>query len=465
MLLRALQGIVCTDNMTEPKDEMNDLRKALELAVCKIVFDEDSEQGTRTTRSAIAALTELTFQYATKSLIPDLYIFSTHANRKSTISPDDVAVVLRKLQPDQLETFKRNFCRCGKKTLSSKSNAAIIFNGNEDGRRKLAITAGRRRKRNETEVLSLSSSTSSCDDYERAHDNVVDSKLKPAAYMRSRNFKSEKYAGGTSSGTSSSVAFTTRRSRSNASSLSMEKNSTIGKSTERESLLNKFQLQSDTNSCIYNKDTFDYDTSSTDDNNITRFPSRGLGLAKTARSKPAVATTTAKGNMISQKYPLQGIQSRKSNAKQLAKKRPKSNSHIKNDSFLDGSDGSDYSSDDDDIFLSSSANKMKKNTDITNDQLLVNLIDENHIRSNSSRNRIQDLENDDQHGNARNSENGGINIGASKQSQVAEALANLSSDSGMDEVDSDIEDEILVNVGNNSSDRRHHPIIESDDDD
>ena len=97
--LRAFYGSsrISTMNEATTGDEMEDLRKALQLAVCKIIFEEDREQGTRATQSAIAAMTELTFQYATKSLIPDLYTFSTHANRKSTICPDDVAVALRKL--------------------------------------------------------------------------------------------------------------------------------------------------------------------------------------------------------------------------------------------------------------------------------------------------------------------------------------------------------------------------------
>ena len=92
------------------KDDKDDLRKALQLAVSKIIFEADREHDTRTSHSAISALSELVFQYATKSLIPDLYAFSSHANRKYVITPDDVALVLRKLPPEQLDLFRRNYC-------------------------------------------------------------------------------------------------------------------------------------------------------------------------------------------------------------------------------------------------------------------------------------------------------------------------------------------------------------------
>mmetsp|Transcript_24884 Transcript_24884/g.53000 ORF Transcript_24884/g.53000 Transcript_24884/m.53000 type:complete len:207 (-) Transcript_24884:533-1153(-) len=57
-----------------------------------------------------------------------------------------------------------------------------------------------------------------------------------------------------------------------------------------------------------------------------------------------------------------------------------------------------------------------------------------------------------------------IHRGASKQSQVVETLANLSSDSGMDD-DSENEDGEGVNVGKPASSSRRRPVIESDDDD
>ena len=92
------------------KEGVDDLRKALQLAVSKIIIEADREHDTRTSHSAMSALSELVFQYATKSLIPDLYAFSSHANRKYVITPDDVALVLRKLPPEQLDLFRRNYC-------------------------------------------------------------------------------------------------------------------------------------------------------------------------------------------------------------------------------------------------------------------------------------------------------------------------------------------------------------------
>ena len=92
------------------KEGVDDLRKALQLAVSKIIIEADREHDTRTSHSAMSALSELVFQYATKSLIPDLYAFSSHANRKYVITPDDVALVLRKLPSEQLDPFRRNYC-------------------------------------------------------------------------------------------------------------------------------------------------------------------------------------------------------------------------------------------------------------------------------------------------------------------------------------------------------------------
>ena len=92
------------------KEDVDDLRKALQLAVSKIIIEVDREHHTRTSHSAMSALSELVFQYATKSLIPDLYAFSSHANRKYVITPDDVALVLRKLPSEQLDPFRRNYC-------------------------------------------------------------------------------------------------------------------------------------------------------------------------------------------------------------------------------------------------------------------------------------------------------------------------------------------------------------------
>ena len=440
-------------------NEMEDLRKALQLAVCKIIFEEDREQGTRATQSAIAAMTELTFQYATKSLIPDLYTFSTHANRKSTICPDDVAVALRKLQPDQLEAFKRNFCRSGSKSSSSKTNnnTTVSYNTNEENGKRKATSVGRRRKRNEAEVLLLSSSSSSSDDDERVTNNITDRKQNAASHMPT------------------STLSTTRRNCSKASSFPTKNTNTTGrKNTQRESLLNKFQLPSEPNA-------FEYNMSSTDDDDIAKSPTRGLGMTKIARSKAAVAAkaTTAQKSTTSQKFSLQGIQKRKSNDVLQSNKRSKSNSYSKNTALL--YDDDDSTDDDDFVFPNRNTNTTKKKTAIENDRPVANRssdqVNNSTIYSKTNQTKIQNLDDDDdddhsktsddQHGNARNDGDDDIIIdrGAPKQSQVAEALANLSSDSGMDEDDSEDEDRIRINAGKSVSNSRHRPFIESDDDD
>ena len=111
-----------SNNIRVAADDSDDLRKSLQHAVSKIIFEEDRKHNTRTSPSAMSTLSELVFQYATKSLIPDLYAFSLHASRKSSITPDDVALVLRKLPSDQLEEFKMNFCTAGS---SSNKNSSI----------------------------------------------------------------------------------------------------------------------------------------------------------------------------------------------------------------------------------------------------------------------------------------------------------------------------------------------------
>lgn len=154
--------------------ETEDLRKALQHAIFKIILQEDRHHQTRTSMDAISALTELTFQYATKALVPDLYAFSTHANRRSTIAADDVALALRKLPPRQVDAFKSVFCRGGA-NASSTDNNTMNRNRTSDGTNKNATarrhskssrstnnepSSASRRNRNEI-VLSLSSSSSS----------------------------------------------------------------------------------------------------------------------------------------------------------------------------------------------------------------------------------------------------------------------------------------------------------------
>lgn len=84
------------------------VRSALHFAVGRVCHEEESGQGAKMTSEAIAALTELTYQYATTSLALDLVSFSSHANRR-TISVDDVKLVLRK-DPDGLLANLEHFC-------------------------------------------------------------------------------------------------------------------------------------------------------------------------------------------------------------------------------------------------------------------------------------------------------------------------------------------------------------------
>ena len=423
--------------MTEgsSKDE-KEIRKALQFSVCKIIFDEDRKQGTRTTQSAIAALTELTYQYATKSLVPDLYTFSTHANRKSTISPDDVAIALRKLQPDQLEAFKRSFCRGGSKP--SKNTAA--YENDDSGKR---MAGGCRRKRSETDVLSLSSSSSSSssdDNNERANGNLIDRKRKRNPGRSSA-----------SSHNPTNAMLTDGR-----------------KSSQRESLLNKFQLRSEPSaSALGNKkNVLEYDTlSSDDDDDITKSTSKVIGITKTARLKEAVAATTAQKNRVSQKLSLQPIPFRK-------KEQSNSNFHNNTNEFLSDDD----TTDDEDLFLGRNTNRAGGKSSIGSNYPVANPSDRDKSIRNSRQNFDDDNDDDDDDdnnddhfdtGNDRNygerNSGDGFSRGTPKQSQVAEALANLSSDSGMDEDDS--EEDSIINSDKFGSSHGHRPRIECDDDD
>ncbi len=397
--------------MTEgSNDEMlEDLRKSLQLAVCKIVFGEDRKQGTRTTQSAIAALTELTYQYATKSLVPDLYTFSTHANRKSTISPEDVALVLRKIQPDQLEAFKNNFCRGGGKGSTSSKNATGQLYNENDGKRS-TTTAGRRRKRSETDVLSLSSSSSSSSD---ESESMADGKRKRIIGRSSVSPR-----------------------RTNTKSIGR-------KGTDRESLLNKFQLRSGPSASIAKKSALDYDTlSSDDDDSIVISPPKGLGNVKTGLV--AEKGTTAKKSGISPKLSL----------KRSPRKKEQSKSRRKNDHFLYDDDDS---TNDDDSFLGRNAKRtVEKVVDLQ--RQVANSSD----RENESKQNFDDDEIGTGGNRLDSKKIGGIKHGSQKPSQVAEALANLSSDSGM-EVD-DSEDDNAMHAGKPAFSHRHRPRIESDDD-
>jgi histone H3/H4 len=113
--------LICNDTSNSNKNDAmeRDIRSALQMAILQIVIPQDRIHRTQTTMGAVRALTELVYQYTTKSLGPDLHQFSNHANRKSTIAPEDVALVLRKLPllQEQLEQSIR------KKQTETISNA------------------------------------------------------------------------------------------------------------------------------------------------------------------------------------------------------------------------------------------------------------------------------------------------------------------------------------------------------
>lgn len=369
-----------------------DFRKALQHVICKIIFEEDRAHGTRTTPSAISALTELTFQYATKSLIPDLYAFSTHANRKSTIVPDDVAMVLRKLPSDQLEEFKMNFCGGNK-------------DGKIDNKKKSSstTTAGRRGKSNDKGMELSSSSSSSSDDENDEGGNKKsknDRKQQVVSNIRTKNH-----------GRKSSTTYRTcisgtpgvRRRNSN------DNNGVSSIQKDKESIMNIFQLSEIRN----NSD------SSTEDEDITK----------------------------SSATPKLSLKSFHNNLQEQSKKRFKSTTNNRHDPLLVDTAGS--TTDDEDVNTSVIEVATRKPTNSTstnngNDHIIA--LDDN-----------DDMENDfnSHHPDNRHRKK----TGTPKQSQVAEALANLSDDSGMDENNN-------VNGDNNQivMKPRHRPVIESSDD-
>lgn len=123
-----------SDNDNNDK-EARDVRAALQMAVCQIIVKEDRVNRTRTTSEAIRALTELVYQYAIHRLAPDLYQFSNHANRKSTIAVDDVALILRKvphLQEQLMDNLdiKRAPSTSNKETSSRRTSTGSEPNPN-----------------------------------------------------------------------------------------------------------------------------------------------------------------------------------------------------------------------------------------------------------------------------------------------------------------------------------------------
>ena len=115
-----------SDNHDDGNDTAlsEDLRKALQSAVIGICeMEEENEEnasssGIAVSGSAINAITELTFLYATTSLARDLDAFATHAGRQ-TITDADVKLVARK-NPDILEKLE---LYCQQYNVSKKPKA------------------------------------------------------------------------------------------------------------------------------------------------------------------------------------------------------------------------------------------------------------------------------------------------------------------------------------------------------
>jgi uncharacterized protein with von Willebrand factor type A (vWA) domain len=76
------------------------------------------------TKSAITALTELTYLYATTSLANDLEAFSQHAGRR-TITPEDVQLVARK-NPDNLLSKLQDFANSALSTTAAIASTTTI---------------------------------------------------------------------------------------------------------------------------------------------------------------------------------------------------------------------------------------------------------------------------------------------------------------------------------------------------
>ena len=104
--------------------EERDLRAALQHAVAQICLEEEMSDSSSANMSAqaVAALSELVYQYATTCLSKDLVAFSKHANRR-TITLEDVLLMARKdskLQ-EKLQAFvKRQEQESGKEAKSAK---------------------------------------------------------------------------------------------------------------------------------------------------------------------------------------------------------------------------------------------------------------------------------------------------------------------------------------------------------
>ncbi|CAJ1965159.1 unnamed protein product [Cylindrotheca closterium] len=169
--------------------ETRDVRAALQMAVLQIIIKEDRIHRTRTTPGAIRALSELVYQYVTNRLAPDLYQFSDHASRKSTIAVDDVALVLRKVPHLQEQLMGNLNIKKAPTNESNKSNQSNRRSSSASARSRQETaksTANQNTRRPITTNL-LSSSSSSNDD-----DSSIDiaknkEKNRPIAVPRARS--------------------------------------------------------------------------------------------------------------------------------------------------------------------------------------------------------------------------------------------------------------------------------------
>lgn len=107
------------DDYDQGKIERMQLARSLQFKVGTLCRQEEDQEhrneggsaqnkNIRMSQSAIAALTELTYHYATKCLGPDLIKFSQHGNRK-TINVDDVKLAARRNPKGVLDSLQ-NFC-------------------------------------------------------------------------------------------------------------------------------------------------------------------------------------------------------------------------------------------------------------------------------------------------------------------------------------------------------------------
>lgn len=155
------------DDAAAKTDAMErNLRSSLQMAILQIVIPQDRIHRTKTTTGAIRALTELVYQYTTKSLAPDLHQFSNHANRKSTIAPEDVALVLRKL-PQLQEQLQQSMADRHHKTTTTTATATTTTTATTATttiHKKRSPIANRKKPSKSSTTTDILSSSSSSDD-------------------------------------------------------------------------------------------------------------------------------------------------------------------------------------------------------------------------------------------------------------------------------------------------------------